>query len=395
MPIVDLTDRFCINAKATTRTDYYDAKARGLCLRVTPNGVKTFTLVFSTPEGKRARATLGRYPGMTLARARALAIEGHGQAFEGKDPRGDITASVAALIHGYLAKHVRPNLRSAKTTELRFKRSVLPVIGARPLECLHKRDINRVLDPILARGCQVEAARCFEDLRALFRWGVQRGDLDHSPMDGMRKPITPGPRERVLSDDELRKLWRSLPDALARSRACQLIIKLCILTGQRVGEIAGMTRDELDLKARVWNIPGRRSKNGHAHTVPLSGAAIAIIKDAPGDHFLFPDYGGSSLSGHAVARTIRLAQARFGLAQWTAHDLRRTCVTGMAKLGVPPIVIGHAINHRSNMPVLRFAEPKDPRKARVWKRLGRNNLPRMSRRASRNHLCGFQGRVIR
>ncbi|MGZ8399735.1 MAG: site-specific integrase [Methyloceanibacter sp.] len=163
----------------------------------------------------------------------------------------------------------------------------------------------------------------------------------------MRKPITPGPRERVLSDDELRKLWRSLPDALARSRACQLIIKLCILTGQRVGEIAGMTRDELDLKARVWNIPGRRSKNGHAHTVPLSGAAIAIIKDAPGDHFLFPDYGGSSLSGHAVARTIRLAQARFGLAQWTAHDLRRTCVTGMAKLGVPPIVIGHAINHRS------------------------------------------------
>jgi integrase len=263
MPIVDLTDRFCINAKATTRTDYYDAKARGLCLRVTPNGVKTFTLVFSTPEGKRARATLGRYPGMTLARARALAIEGHGQAFEGKDPRGDITASVAALIHGYLAKHVRPNLRSAKTTELRFKRSVLPVIGARPLEGLHKRDINRVLDPILARGCQVEAARCFEDLRALFRWGVQRGDLDHSPMDGMRKPITPGPRERVLSDDELRKLWRSLPDALARSRACQLIIKLCILTGQRVGEIAGMTRDELDLKARVWNIPGRRSKNGH------------------------------------------------------------------------------------------------------------------------------------
>lgn len=168
MPIVDLTDRFCINAKATTRTDYYDAKARGLCLRVTPNGVKTFTLVFSTPEGKRARATLGRYPGMTLARARALAIEGPGQAFEGKDARGDITASVAALIHGYLAKHVRPNLRSAKTTELRFKRSVLPVIGARPLEGLHKRDINRVLDPILARGCQVEAARCFEDLRALF-----------------------------------------------------------------------------------------------------------------------------------------------------------------------------------------------------------------------------------
>jgi hypothetical protein len=53
MPIVDLTDRFCINAKATTRTDYYDAKARGLCLRVTPNGVKTFTLV-SQPQKESA-----------------------------------------------------------------------------------------------------------------------------------------------------------------------------------------------------------------------------------------------------------------------------------------------------------------------------------------------------
>jgi integrase len=204
-----------------------------------------------------------------------------------------------------------------------------------------------VLDPILDREATVEAARCFEDMRAMFRWAVQRGDLDHSPMEGMRKPATAAPRERVLTDDEVKKLWRGLPEALPRSLACQQIIKLCLLTAQRVGEVAGMTRAELDLKARTWTIPAARSKNKHSHVVPLSDAALAIIKEAKGETYLFPDNGHGALSAHAIGHTIRLAQDRFGLAQWTMHDLRRTAVTGMAKLGVAPIVLGHVINHRS------------------------------------------------
>ena len=104
-------------------------------------------------------------------------------------------------------------------------------------------------------------------------------------MEGMRKPATSAPRERVLSDAEIKKLWLSLPTALPRSVACQQIIKLCLLTGQRVGEVAGMTRAELDLQARTWTIPAARSKNKHAHVVPLSGGAIAVIKEARGASF--------------------------------------------------------------------------------------------------------------
>src|SRR5262249_60809757 len=87
------------------------------------------------------------------------------------------------------------------------------------------------------------------------------GALDHSPMDGMRKPAEAKPRERTLSDDEIRLLWRVLPKALPRSKAIQRIIKLCLLTGQRVGEVSGMNRDELDLERRVWTIPGTRTQN--------------------------------------------------------------------------------------------------------------------------------------
>ncbi len=163
----------------------------------------------------------------------------------------------------------------------------------------------------------------------------------------MKKPSAGKPGTRVLSDDEVGMLWRGLSETLPRSKACQQIIKLCLLTGQRVGEVCGMTRSELDMKARTWTIPARRSKNGYAHTVPLSDAALAIIKEVEGETYLFPDNGKGSLPAHAVAHTIRLAQERFGLERWTAHDLRRTVVTQMAKLGIAPIVIANVVNHRS------------------------------------------------
>ena len=182
----------------------------------------------------------------------------------------------------------------------------------------------------------------------MFRWAVERGDLGHNPMEGMRKPATSKPRERVLSDAELRTLWQKLPKALPRSKPVQRVIKLCLLTGQRVGEVAGMRRDELDLDTGVWTIPSSRSNNKRSHTVPLSDAAMAVITSVLDGEYLFPgERGKGALPCHTVGCAIRRAQGRFGIAQWTAHDLRRTAVTNMAKLGVSPIVLGHVINHIS------------------------------------------------
>jgi integrase len=151
-------------------------------------------------------------------------------------------------------------------------------------------------------------------------------------------------------------LWNGLPTSLARSPACQEILRLCLITGQRVGEIAGMRRRELDLANAIWRIPATRSKNGHEHAVPLSPLAIKVIDHAltiarEDAEFAFPDTHGGSLPAAAVARTVSRAHegeaSRFGIPHWTAHDLRRTVVSQMAKLGVPPIVLGHIINHRS------------------------------------------------
>ena len=110
-----------------------------------------------------------------------------------------------------------------------------------------------------------------------------------------------------------------------------------------------MRISELDLRQRTWTLPGNRTKNKNSHVVPLSDLAITIIEEAIAEagedaDFVFPQ-GDGSLPPLAVAKTIWRTQ--LGLAHWTAHDLRRSAVTGMARLGVQPIVLGHVVNHRS------------------------------------------------
>ena len=325
-----LTDRFCQHAKARgaeVQTDYFDETVKGLALRVTRHGTKAWTL-----HHKGKRLTLGRYPAVSLGQARTMATE----AAEGRMP--------SAMTVGQLAEAYIPSVqgkRTAKEIERRLRKDVLPIIGSVPLSALHRRDVTRVIDA--KRDAPIGARKAFEDVRTMLRWAVARGDLDHNPIEGMKGPAISEVRQRVLSEDEIRTLWRALPVALVRSLACQHIVKLCLVTGQRLGEVVGLRRSELDLKHRLWSLPGSRTKNGHPHSVPLSGMAVGIIEEALSEaEVVFP-----VAKAEYVAQTIKLAQGRFGLPHWTCHDLRRTALTGMAKLGVAPIVLGHVANHRT------------------------------------------------
>ena len=317
---VQLTDRFCQAAKSTeeAQTDYFDETVKGLALRVTSRGTKAWTLLYGSP---RRRITLGRYPSLSLAAARAKAIET-------KDGRS--AGTVGALAEIYL-RHIS-SLRTAPAIQRRLRKDALPVIGHIPLHELHRRDITRVLDA--KSGAPISARRVFEDVRAMVRWAVSRGDLDHNPIDGMQGPPISKPRTRTLSDDEIRTLWQNLDQV---SDGVAHVVKLCLVTGQRVGEVCGITASELDLAKRVWNIPATRTKNQHPHQVPLSPLALKLIGE-----------GLSSLSRSHVTNSICDAQDKLGIAQqWTPHDLRRTALSKMAELGVAPIVLGHIANHRT------------------------------------------------
>jgi integrase len=361
MPTVNLTDRFCSTAKPLNglRTDFFDTTAQGLALRVTEQGHRSWCFHFRSPrDGKRARATLGTYPATSLAAARSKAMEARGHVDAGQDPRivlagqGAAGMTLAALVEAYLADPEKAVLKSRAEIERRLWRNVVPVIGAVKISELRRRDVRNVTDPMLRRGVKVEAIRVFEDIRGMVRWAVEHEYLDANPLDGMGKPAEATSSNRALSDDEIVTLWRGLPKALARSTQCQSIIKLCLVTAQRVGEVSGLTRGELDFAAREWRLPGSRTKNGHAHVVPLSDLAIQIIREAMAEAgegpFIFP-CGDGSLSPVAVARTILRANdtGRFGISAWSAHDLRRSALTALARLGTVPIVLASIANHRS------------------------------------------------
>jgi integrase len=268
---------------------------------------------------------------MSLAGARTAAIE---------LKEGRTSGTVAALAEVYLK--AGQGKRSAPEIERRLRKDVLPIIGHIPLPDLHRRDVTRVLDAKLA-SAPIVARRVFEDIRAMIRFAVGRGDLDHSPLDGLQAPPASKPRTRVLGENEIRVLWSFCLAAegcsderisIGFSADVARAIKLCLVTAQRLGEVTGITAGELDFDRKVWNIPGSRTKNGHPHSVPLSPMALDII-------------GPIGPSTKNVSNAIYEAQSRIGLDQWTAHDLRRSALTHMAQLGVSPIILGHIANHRT------------------------------------------------
>ena len=345
---VALTDRFCASAKSSeVQTDYFDAQVTGLALRVTSGGTRTWTLLHGMP---RRRVTLGRYPSLSLAAARAKAIEVR---------EGRSSGTVVALAEVYLRSIAA--LRSRREIERRLRRDVLPIIGHIPLGELHRRDVTRVIDTKI-EDAPITARRVFEDCRTMIRWAVARGDLDHNPIDGLKGPSTSKPRTRTLTDAETKAVWHDLYDLRPDVGR---VVRFCLATGQRVGEVVGLSRAELDLDRRVWSIPAERSKNGHPHSVPLTELALRIISEATTHntattHTTHTTGAGPGRRSHlmpngdpvfGVSRNVvsdiiwRYGQTNGE--RWTAHDLRRTALTGMAQLGVSPIVIANVANHRS------------------------------------------------
>jgi integrase len=180
-------------------------------------------------------------------------------------------------------------------------------------------------------------------VRKFFNWCVENDLITNSPVAGVKVPNPETSRDRVLTDDELKAVWRVVEKD---GYPLGSILQLLILTGQRRGEVAGMMWSELDLDAATWSLPRERVKNDRRHEVPLSRQAIAILKQVPriGDKYVF------TLNGTAPYKNF-LAKRRFdaavGIAPWTVHDLRRTAASGMARPGVNLVVIEKILNHVS------------------------------------------------
>jgi len=176
-----------------------------------------------------------------------------------------------------------------------------------------------------------------------------------SPAAGMRLPTKEHPRDRALTDDEIRWLWLACE---ATEWPFGPLVKLLLLTAQRRDEVAGIERPEIDLEKKTWTIPREKAKNDRAHEVQLSTAAIEVLNALPrvSDGLVFTSTGTTPVSGFSRAKlrldAAMLAAKREELGEkcgpiqpWTLHDLRRTAATGMARLGFAPHVVDKVLNH--------------------------------------------------
>jgi integrase len=317
----------------------------GLTLITQPTGRKSWAVRYRY-NGVSRKLTLGAYPKLALADARKLARQAQAEIAAGRDPCAASTNSdtLAKVAEQFVQRHVaklRPS--SAAQTCGFLTREILPRLGNKRISDISKRDILDLLDAIVDDSRPVAANRTLAALRRLFNWSIERGIVEHSPMAGIKAPATETSRDRVLSDSELASLWR----------ACKQIgypygpmVQLLILTGARRTEAAAMRWTELDLDK--WNIPAERTKNGEAHSVPLSQTALDIIRGVPriaGSEFIFATGGHYARSyGNAKSDIDALMPE---CPRWTFHDLRRTLVSGMARLGIPLHVIEKVVNHTS------------------------------------------------
>jgi integrase len=221
-------------------------------------------------------------------------------------------------------------------------------LHALPVDAIDRQAIAARLNSIEQNSGAVTANRVRSTLSAMFAWGMRDGLVLANPVINTNKREE-RPRERVLTDAELRLIWSALHDSQYST-----IIRLLMLTGQRVSEITGLRWSEIDLRRGVISLPGERTKNGRPHEIPMAATVRSLLKAQPrsdGRELVFGEGAGpfSGLSRCKTALDQDIARLRGGkpLPDWVHHDLRRSAATGMAEIGIQPHIIEAVLNHVS------------------------------------------------
>lgn len=391
-----LTERAVQAAKAQPgkRLELWDARAVGLCLRVTDKGVKTWVVRYRTIDGRQPRFTLGTAGDLagdlSLAEARERASEVRRQAREGVDPATEkrkVAAEARAvtirtmddLAETYFVKSeagkYKATKRGKKADTVAAERRLWnfrlkPSLGKRPVGEIRKPDLRSLLEGI-ADEAPIQSNRARALLRSMFNFAIHEELVASNPVAGISAFGEETPRERILTDEEIKQVCEALADpsglrlgegeaerALQISPAVRIALQLSLLTLQRRSEVAGMLKDELRLGEATWTIGKERTKNGKAHLVPLSPQALRLVQQAldmqdtekPSD-FVFPSpwvkLEGQAIDGGALSHALSDLYAAVKVRGANLHDLRRTGASAMAseRLRIAPIVVSRVLNH--------------------------------------------------
>jgi integrase len=348
------------------RLERWDGVVPGLGIRVTDTGAKSFVLNVRYPGSPNsARRALGGYGELTLEQARNKARSWLELLARGIDPQEEVErqklaeqrkrAGTFANVAEDFIRQKLPGERRGRDAELHLRRIFIPRWGNRPVTEIARSDVKAVIQEI-KQSTPVMAHALFGTIRRLFNWAIEAGDygLEQSPCDHLKARSLIGalePRDRILSNDELRAFWHAC-DQMDHPHGT--LAKILLLTGTRHMEVAEAVWSEFDLPNAKWTIPSERFKSGNGgHLVPLTKDVVELLDGLPryksGQHLFSFSFGvrGTDIGERPKLRLDALMREELGeLRPWRIHDLRRTARTHLAALGVPDLVaelvLGHA-----------------------------------------------------
>jgi integrase len=361
-----------------------------LSLRVTAKNVRTWTVFYRDKNGRQKRLTLGRYPAVTLADARELAREAQLNVAKGRDPVAEKRVAREVLTFGELAEkyidhHAKPNKKSWGEDQRQLDASLLPKWKHRPAADVTSEDLLSLLNAKVKAGAPVAANRLRALVSSVYSFGAEQRlvPATANPVIGVKKPAKETTRDRVLTDDEIRRLWNVC--ATQNPYVCAWF-RLRLVTAQRGGELLQMRWQDIDSKSHFWTIPAEFVKNAHGHRVYLNETARKVLDDVPrADHagWVFPksrmgDYKhvgrrlAQSTRANIIARSKARRRAR-DRADVRGHDLRRTAASLMASGGVPRFLISRILNHSQERDITsvydRYSDDAEKRAAmEFWRR---------------------------
>ncbi|WFU64837.1 tyrosine-type recombinase/integrase [Bradyrhizobium brasilense] len=345
-------------APPSGRMEIEDEVCPGLVLRVTPRGVKSFSVIYKVPgeggansngrllTGAQHRITLGATPPLGLTEAREQARKIIQAATEGFDPRNERrernlirhSNTFTLASERFVELELKPNVKAWKTIGSTLRTHVGPEWGDKPIQDIRRSDVHELLDGLVGRGKMPIAREVRKHLSRFFNWAIDREIIKDSPVHGLKRGDLEVNEEagRALTDAELRHVWQG---AASLGYPFGPMYQLLMLTGQRRNEWADASRSEINADKRWLEVPKARYKGKRDHIVPIADEAWAIFDTLPiwpgNDYFLLSSRDGEvPVSGFSKAK-LRLDEAALAamqkddpeakLAYFRVHDFRVTC----------------------------------------------------------------------